>query len=326
MRALTVPDLDELRELRARGEFFWLDLADPDSDLLASVAAVLELHELALEDTQEFGQRPKADAYPHEMLLVYFGARTQSAVSPEPVEVHVHISKGFVLTVNRDGRDELESVRHWLETRPPETEQAMIYRVLDALTDSILEVMDRVSERVGRYEQEIVQRPRARDRDEMAALRRSLGSFRRMLIIQRQVFDRVAERLVALTDEKDEAAAYYRDIGDHLWRAMDDIDMARDSLQGMVETYSNEVQERLTIVATIFLPLTVLAGLFGMNFDWMIRLDDQSRRFSLGVLGRRYRRACHLRRGHRRLAAPQRDVRRPLPQFGRPALASHVTA
>ena len=270
MRALTVPDLDELRELRARGEFFWLDLADPDSDALASIATVLELHDLALEDTQEFGQRPKADTYPHEMLLVYFGARTQGAVDPKPVEVHVHISNEFVLTVNREGRDELESVRQSLETRPPETGQVMVYRVLDALTDSILEVMDRVSERVGHYEQEIVQRPRARDRDEMAALRRSLGSFRRMLITQRQVFDRAAERLVALTDEKDEAAAYYRDIGDHLWRASDDIDMARDSLQGMVDTYSNEVQERLTIVATIFLPLTVLAGLFGMNFNWMI--------------------------------------------------------
>jgi magnesium transporter len=270
MRALTVHDPDELRELRARGEFFWLDLANPDSDALASVAKVLDLHDLALEDTQEFGQRPKADSYPHEMLLVYFGARTQGAVNPEPVEVHVHISKEFVLTVNREGREELESVRHSLETRPPETGQVLVYRVLDALTDSILEVMDKVSERVGHYEQEIVERPRARDRDEMAALRRSLGSFRRMLMTQRQVLGRATERLVALTDDRDEASAYYRDIGDHLWRASDDIDMARDSLQSMVDTYSNEVQERLTIVATIFLPLTVLAGLFGMNFNWMI--------------------------------------------------------
>ena len=116
----------------------------------------------------------------------------------------------------------------------------------------------------------VVQRPRARDRDEMAVLRRSLGSFRRMLIIQRQVFDRAAERLVALSGDRDEAAAYYRDIGDHLWRAINDVDMARESLQGMVDTYSNEVQERLTIVATIFLPLTVLTGFFGMNFNWLI--------------------------------------------------------
>jgi magnesium transporter len=270
MHALTVPDLDELRELRARGEFFWLDLADPDSDLLASVAAVLELHELALEDTQEFGQRPKCDAYPHQLLLVYFSARTQGDGNPEPVEVHVHIGTGFVLTVSREGCRELESVRHSLKTRPPETGQAMIYRVVDALTDSILEVMDRVGERVDDYEQEIVRRPRACDRDDMAVLRRSLGPFRRMLIIQRQVFDRAVERLVALTEEKDEAAAYYRDIGDHLWRAIDDVDMARDSLQGMVDTYSNEVQERLTIVATIFLPLTALTGLFGMNFNWLL--------------------------------------------------------
>ena len=165
---------------------------------------------------------------------------------------------------------EFESVHDSVKTRPPETGQAMIYRVLDALTDSILEAMETVSDRVGHYEQEVVQRPRARDRDEMAVLRRSLGSFRRMLIIQRQVFDRAAERLVALSGDRDEAAAYYRDIGDHLWRAIDDVDMARESLQGMVDTYSNEVQERLTIVATIFLPLTVLTGFFGMNFNWLI--------------------------------------------------------
>ncbi|HEX6524992.1 MAG TPA: magnesium transporter CorA family protein [Streptosporangiaceae bacterium] len=270
MRVLTVPDLDELRGLRARGEFFWLELAGPASRTLADVAAVLGLHDLALEDTQEFGQRPKLDTYPHEMLLVYFGARMNGDDNPEPAEVHVHISDGFVLTVNREDSQEFESVRDSVKARPPETGQAVIYRVLDALTDSILEVMEAVSDRVGDYEQQVVQRPRASDRDEMAVLRRSLGSLRRMLIIQRQVFDRAAERLVALSGDKNEAAAYYRDIGDHLWGAVDDVDMARESLQGMVDTYSNEVQERLTIVATIFLPLTVLTGFFGMNFNWLI--------------------------------------------------------
>jgi magnesium transporter len=102
VRVLTVPDLDELRGLRARGEFFWLDLARPGSRTLADVAAVLGLHDLALEDTQEFGQRPKLDTYPHEMLLVYFGARMNGEASPEPAEVHMHISERFLLTVNRE--------------------------------------------------------------------------------------------------------------------------------------------------------------------------------------------------------------------------------
>ena len=126
MRVLTVPDLDELRALRARGEFFWLDLAGPDGSTLADVAAVLGLHDLALEDTQEFGQRPKLDTYPHEMLLVYFGARMNGEASPEPAEVHVHISDGFVLTVNREDSQEFESVRDSVKARPPETGQAMI--------------------------------------------------------------------------------------------------------------------------------------------------------------------------------------------------------
>jgi magnesium transporter len=90
------------------------------------------------------------------------------------------------------------------------------------------------------------------------------------MVIQRQVFTRAVEELVPAVEGENGLRTYYRDVGDHLWRAIDEIEAARDSLQGMLDTYSNEVQERLTIVATVFLPLTVLTGFFGMNFNWLI--------------------------------------------------------
>jgi magnesium transporter len=286
MRMLTSLDLDELRELRARDEFFWLDLNKPDRETLHQVAELLDLHPLAVEDTQEFGQRPKLDTYGEHLLLVYFGAADDADGVPVGVEVHLHISRRFVLTVHREPCRQFELVQEVLERHPPDNEQMLIYRVIDALTDSILDVLERVAAAVDDYETVVFHRPRARDRDRMAMLRRALGSFRRVLVIQRQVFDRAVERIVAMPGFSDGLSSYYRDAGDHLWQAIDETESARDSLQGMLETYTNEVQERLTIVATIFLPLTVITGFFGQNFTWMINHIGSTWAFwGLGVGG-----------------------------------------
>src|SRR5437764_4604442 len=271
MRMLTTPDLPELGELQARDEFFWLDLDDPDRQTVALVGEMLDLHKLAIEDTQEFGQRPKVDTYGDQLLLVYFGVGEDLEGLPEPVEVHMHISGRFVLTVHRDRCRQFDHARTLLERHPADSEQTLIYRVIDSLTDSILDVLDRVAARVELHESEVFNRPMARDRDRMAVLRRALGSLRRLLVVQRQVFDRAVEKIVALPGFDGRLASYYRHIGDHLWRAIDDVETARDSLQGMLDTYTNEVQERLTIVATIFLPLTVITSFFGMNFNWLVQ-------------------------------------------------------
>jgi magnesium transporter len=102
MRILRFPDLEELRALRERDEFFWLDLDDPDPETVSAVGKVLHLHELAVEDTKEFGQRPKLDVYGDQLLMVYFGATDDPDGDPAPVEIHLHISPRFLLTVHRE--------------------------------------------------------------------------------------------------------------------------------------------------------------------------------------------------------------------------------
>jgi magnesium transporter len=270
MATLTTVDASVLQELQSREQFFWLDLADPDPEEIDALGAILGLHELAIEDTQEFGQRPKADAYGDGLLLVYYGARLGSDGTPVPVEVHLHVSSRYVITVHRDRCRQFDLVRKRFEREPRSDEGTVIYEMIDALTDSIVDVLEHVSDQVEAFESELFRRPRARDRDRMAVLKRSLGALRRVLVTQRQMFGRAVEEIVALPGMSREVSAYYRDVGDHLARAEDDLDAARDTLQGMLETYSNEVQERLTIVATIFLPLTVITGFFGQNFAWLI--------------------------------------------------------
>jgi magnesium transporter len=269
MDTLTTVDASVLRELQSREQFFWLDLDDPDPKEIDALGEILGLHELAVEDTREFGQRPKADAYGEELLLVYYGARLDSDSLPVPVEVHLHVSSRYVITVHRDRCRQFDRIREQFQRHCPSDEGTVIYQVIDALTDSIVDVLEHVDDEVEDFEGELFRRPRARDRDRMAVLKRSLSALRRVLVTQRQMFARAVEDIVALPRISQDVCAYYRDVGDHLARAADDLDATRDTLQGMLETYSNEVQERLTIVATIFLPLTVITSFFGQNFAWL---------------------------------------------------------
>jgi magnesium transporter len=174
------------------------------------------------------------------------------------------------VSVHRLACQRFDRMREQLQREPPKTEHELVFRVIDALTDSVLDVLDDVAEIVDEHESLVFDRPRAGDRDRMAVLRRSLGSLRRVLVIQRQGFERMVERINELPGLTGDAGSYWRDVGDHLWRALDETEATRDSLQGILENYTNEVQERLTIVATIFLPLTVLTGFFGQNFNWLI--------------------------------------------------------
>jgi len=103
----------------------------------------------------------------------------------------------------------------------------------------------------------------------MALLRRGLTGLRRTLGAQHQVFERAVDPIAATADDAEGIRPYLIAVSDDSWRALDETEANRDALQGMLETYTNEIQERLTVVATIFLPLTALTGFFGMNFNWM---------------------------------------------------------
>src|ERR1700760_509533 len=115
MRALTDFDPDQLRRLTHDGEPLWLDLRDPGDDQLNAVGEILGLHELAIEDSREFGQRPKLDRYGDRLLFVFFGLHLDDQTTPQLVEVHLHIAPGAVLTVSRVPPAQLDRVRRSLE-------------------------------------------------------------------------------------------------------------------------------------------------------------------------------------------------------------------
>jgi magnesium transporter len=263
-------------------EFFWLDLLAPSADEIRRMGERFGLHPLAIEDTLEFGQRPKIDDYGDTALLVFYGVLAHDGRAPrdhEPVEVHLHISGHWLITVHRLPKPILQQTAERVRREPPRTEEEAIYRVLDGLTDSFFPVLDGMDDEIDTLMDAMLAGPRVDQRQQLFELRRRLVELRRIAAPQRDILARgsdVIGRLPGL--EADDARDWFRDVYDHLVRISELIDSYRDLLAGALDIYLstvsnrlNNVSKQLTIVATIFLPLTFVTGFFGQNFGTLVR-------------------------------------------------------
>src|SRR3954451_9750162 len=115
MDVLTAIDADRIAADQRSGHSFWIDLSDPSDAEVDRIGALLGLHPVAIEDTREFGQRPKVDVYEDHVLLVFFTARLDESGAVCPIEVHVYVAKEYLLTVRRDACRLLDELRENVE-------------------------------------------------------------------------------------------------------------------------------------------------------------------------------------------------------------------
>jgi magnesium transporter len=282
MKVLDTVDLDAIRALHGREEFFWLDLDSPSDADLDALGELLEIPGLAIEDTKEFGQRPKLDDYGERVLIVFYGAH-----DADLVEVHVHVSGKEVMTVRRARCAHLWEARERAATARVRTEQDLVYRVLDALADSLRALADRHATEVEHLEEIAFDRPKLADRRRMSELRSELFRLQQIVMPQREMLARGGDLLETLPGlERDVARHPFRDVHDDLVVTSTEIEYLRELLSEAVNVLINQMAGRLTIVATIFLPLTFATGFFGMNFGWMVDHIDTAESFLiLGVGG-----------------------------------------
>ena len=266
MQVLDTVDLDAIRALHEREEFFWLDLHAPGNADLDALGTMLEIPDLAIEDSKEFGQRPKIDEYVDRVLIVFYGAH-----ETELVEVHIHVSGREVVTVRRAPCAHLWEARERAAKTNIRTEQDLVYRVLDALADSLRMLADRYAGEVDRLEEIAFVRPKPADRRRMSEVRSELFRLQQIVAPQREMLARGGDLLENLPGlERDIARHPFRDVHDDLVVTANEIDYLRELLSETVNVLINQMAGRLTIIATIFLPLTFATGFFGMNFGWMV--------------------------------------------------------
>ena len=288
--ARALKDPSEISELlKDDKNFVWFDLAEPthaDLDLLQEEFA---LHPTAVEDAALVHERPKIETYDGYWLVVLHAA----SMERDKLVLHeiaVFVGKNFVVTIRAHPVYPLDEIeRRWLaQTLIPHTSIGLLYVILDVVVDAYNPVANAYDERLVALENRVLQRGRTLQPDDV--LRRVL-TFKRELVQLRHavapVRDIISPLLRGELAELDPAlVAYFRDVYDHALRAGEQIDSIRDLLNSTLDIHlsseahrQGEVSKQLTVIATIFLPLTYITGFFGQNFGWMVSHVDRPQEF-----------------------------------------------
>jgi magnesium transporter len=285
-------DLDRLPGLLQAHQFFWLDLHDPKPDELSRLRELLNLHPLTIEDVSAFSERPKREHYDGYVSLVVYGVDEQAAAGERLLrEVHLLISGDWVVTLHPTPFSVLDDLRARVQKEPPERERALIIEILDTVLSSYVPVLDRIDDAIDDIEQSVIEQPREQSLQQIFALKRDLIAMRRVVTPMRDFFARDADEIAHLPGMEQDDLLYMRDLYDSLVRTSDLVDSYRDLLSGATDMYlstvanrQGEISKQLTIIATIFLPLSFLTGFFGQNFSFLTgRVQDTT--WSFFVLG-----------------------------------------
>ena len=278
--------LQEAAARRAEGGFVWLGLFEPGEEELTQVRDTFGLHELAVEDALNIHMRPKIEAYDQDVQLVILRTARydDDAEEVEFGEISVFIAPTFVITVRQGVASELRGARQRLEQRP-ELLGAGSASALWAILD---EVVDGYAPVVAGLERDI-------DQIEATVFSGAAAPTERIYSLRREVTDfyRAVRPLIAVTASAERMVDkklrhYLRDVRDHLLLVDEEIAAQRDLLatileaniavisveQTRVSIQQNSTIEQLTILATVFLPLTFVTGFFGQNFGWLVRHID----------------------------------------------------
>jgi magnesium transporter len=252
-----------------------------DEELLRRIGAAFAMHPLALEDVVNAPQRPKAEAYDEHLLLIARMARVGEGLELEIQQLAILVGADYVVSFQERYGDELEPIRRRLREGIGPMRSAgagyLGYALFDAVVDAYYPVLEVLSDKLEHLEERVLAHPTPRTLDRLNRIKADLILLRRGAWPQLETVNRL------LRDESrflgQDARVYLRDTADHCAQIVDVIDSHRERVNGLMNTYlsvvsnrTNEVMKVLTIMASIFIPLTFLAGIYGMNFEFMPEL------------------------------------------------------
>jgi magnesium transporter len=279
MHVLTAVDGERMAAERRRDEFFWLDLVSPSSADLDQLRDSLGLHEMALEDTREFGQRPKVDAYHEYVLVVFYTAElaTDGERVVDPIEVHLYISGHWIVTVRRRACMMLDQLREALVPEGTDAEEYLVYRIFDGLTDGFYPAISALEDRIDALEGDVLQRPHREQLRRIYRLKQEVHELQRLIAGQRDQFQTAYSAILDLAGLSRGQRAYLRDVGDHLTQIGGELQRQNDDLFALTSIYYNATTDkvnrtatRLSVLAIFFVTWTLVTGFFGQNFDWLV--------------------------------------------------------
>jgi magnesium transporter len=246
-----------------------------DEALLRSIAELFNIHPLALEDVVNQPQRPKTEDYDQHMFVIMRMVMLRSATDMEAQQVSMFLGKNYVLTFLEDSPDCFDPVRDRLRKKGVHRRSGadyLCYSLVDAIIDHYFPVLESYGEYLESLEETTVAHPTPATLQHIHIAKRELIDLRRVLWPQREAINQLVRSECPLISK--EVTVFLRDCYDHSIQVMDMVENYREITSGLHDVYlssignrTNEIMKVLTIISTIFIPLTFIAGVYGMNFD-----------------------------------------------------------
>jgi magnesium transporter len=274
-----VADISDLRG--DENKVVWADVSDPTSQDFDELAEEFGFHRLSIEDCRNQHQRPKVEEYPGYYFVVLYEAELSGASETlELRELNIFLGKNYLVTVHSRPIRAIETAKRlWPEwtDRSEQGSGLLAYLLIDAIVDDYLPLLDLISERMDELEDSIFAEFRSEAIEEIFRIKKQLVFLRRSITPLRDVFNTLLRREQPIFPR--ETHVYFQDVFDHLIRVADTVDTLRDLLASTMEAYlsvsgnrMNQIMKRLTSVSTILMSVTLIAGIYGMNFFFMPEL------------------------------------------------------
>jgi magnesium transporter len=251
-----------------------------DAKVVGELGSHFGIHPLVLEDIMHASQRPKAEDFGTYAYVVLRMLNMNSQVEEE--QLSLIVGERFVITFQEEAGDSFDPIREQIRSGKGRIRKMgadyLAYSLIDVIVDYYFEVLEAIGEKIEDVEDDLLARPTRETLKAIHDLKREMIFLRKMVWPLREVISRLERGESPLF--KQTTLIYLRDVYDHTIQVIDTIEGYRDTLSGMLDIYLssisnrlNEVMKVLTIIATIFIPLTFIAGVYGMNFKFMPELE-----------------------------------------------------
>ncbi len=278
-----VKSIEEILPSKEKATMTWIDIVGiHEVEAVEKIGKNFDLHPLVIEDIVNTDQRIKMEDFGNYIFVVlkmFFYDEDKKWIKAE--QVSLILGANFLISFQEEKSDLFNLIRERIQNGKGRTRKLgadyLAYSLLDAIVDNYFVILEKLGERVEDLEDELVTRPEPKILEEIHRLRREMIFLRKSIWPLREIIACLVRGESSLIQKSTEI--YLRDVYDHTIQVMDAVETYRDMLAGMLETYlssisnkMNEIMKVLTIIATIFIPLTFLAGVYGMNFKFMPEL------------------------------------------------------
>lgn len=284
---ISTKQVEEIKQQTKKNNVNWINIAGlKNTDVIKSIGEIYDLHPLLLEDILHTNELPKAEEFDNCIFLTFKMLKFKAGSGDKYSIEHISLVLGdnYVISFQEDNTDLFNSIRERIFTAKGKVRKKgadyLFHLLIDIVVDNYFYVLENINDQINNLELELINDQNNKSIQRIVALKKELLYLRKIFQPLRDSIRNLSKDTQIYINKTNKA--YFNDIYDHIMNLMSSIESSRETLTGLMDLHMtnlsnkmNEVMKTLTVIATIFIPLTFIAGVYGMNFKYMPELDQK---------------------------------------------------